>query len=216
MGGWVGEGTDTECQLCYVVGHGIYASQFDLARHRRPFFMSLNQRLPQSDLTRLASDVLEKAPAAALPCNLSDEWLLLIERDLAACSGELVNDESASHMAAPLALIIHLLVGKNRHDAQFVGISDFQRYLEDYRLEICLEMVNRKTSVSTIPATLTTIFENRDISTIKNEVSRARGLEPHSSDVWDDFKKACETSEAPEIFDIPRIIQTPQRDPFED
>ena len=24
--GWMGEGTRRECQLCYVVGHGIYAS----------------------------------------------------------------------------------------------------------------------------------------------------------------------------------------------
>lgn len=38
--------------------------------------------LPRSDLHRLGREVLSGPPEAALPCNLPDDWLNLIARDL--------------------------------------------------------------------------------------------------------------------------------------
>ena len=43
--------------------------------------MSKN-RLPKSDLDKLRQEVLALPPSAALPCNLSDNWLDMIARDL--------------------------------------------------------------------------------------------------------------------------------------
>ncbi len=44
-----------------------------------------------------------------------------------------------------------------------IEFEKFKDYLTDYRAEIALEVINRRTSVRTSGATLETIFENREV-----------------------------------------------------
>lgn len=123
--------------------------------------------LPPTDLERLAQEVLRGRPAdAALPCNLSDEWLARISRDIDVCFGdaEVEGDTpSKSHMAAPLALIVHLLFAKQGGDSVKLDLDELGRYMNDLRVEVALELVTRQTNISASRATVQTIFENRTV-----------------------------------------------------
>lgn len=142
---------------------GVFAATND---HLLDFEPMPHRPLPPSDLTRLADEVLKQPSAAALPCNLSDEWLTMIARDLAGAFGEVEHDTSIEQlMAAPLALVIHILVGQGRGAGQAMPHEEAMACLNDYRIEIALELVNRKTGAKSTPATLATISKNRDVIT---------------------------------------------------
>lgn len=125
----------------------------------------MNGSLPKTDLQQLHQDVLTKGPEAALPSNLSDYWLELISRDLECLDGVHAESDSAeSHtIAGPLALILHILLGKSGGTELTVPEEDMYRYFQDYRIEIGLEEVSRRTDVKMSSATLETIFTNRDV-----------------------------------------------------
>lgn len=115
------------------------------------------------DLERLKNEVLSQPADAALPCNLSDYWLATISKSL-----ELFfeNTEGDGLITAPMALIIHILAGKNGNKEIQISYKEIFTLLENYQLEIGLEEVNRKTNVKTSPATLETIFTDRLIVSI--------------------------------------------------
>jgi hypothetical protein len=125
----------------------------------------MNGSLPKTDLQQLRQDVLTKGPEAALPSRLSDYWLELISRDLECLDGvDAENDSTESHsMAGPLALILHILLGKSGGTQLTVPEEDMYRYFQDYRIEIGLEEVSRRTDIKMSPATIDTIFTNRDV-----------------------------------------------------
>jgi len=126
--------------------------------------MSKNH-LPLSDLHLLRKDVNPRSPAAALPSHLPDYWLELIARDLEETvgDGDHVGEESAVYSAAPLALIIQIISGKIGSPRLKFSLDELFEYFCDYRIEINLEIVNRRTRNKTEPATLETIFTNREV-----------------------------------------------------
>ena len=128
-----------------------------------------NTPLPPSDLARLAQDVLAHSPEAALPSNLSDQWFHCIARDLACGFDELEGDGTIDdYLAAPLALVLHLLRGQGR-TGELISYDELMACLNDYRVEIALEMVNRTTPLQSTPATIETIFRQREVASQLNE-----------------------------------------------
>lgn len=123
--------------------------------------------LPPTDLKKLAQEVLQGQPGdAALPCNLTDQWLDLISRDLDVCLGDLDADSetpSKSHLAAPLALIVHLLFAKQGGAQVKLAFDELDQYLVDLRIEVALEQVTRRTNFSASRATVQTIFTKRTV-----------------------------------------------------
>lgn len=125
---------------------------------------SMAESIPLTDLTELAREVLDQGPASALPCNLPDHWLRMIARDLDACWEETEQPEEASlYTAGPLALVLHLLLGKSNQASGTVTFEMLDRYFREYRLEVNLELISRSTNVTVAPATLETIFEGRSV-----------------------------------------------------
>lgn len=114
---------------------------------------------------RLNSQILRNAPGAALPCNLSDEWLALISCELENTIGRSAPpDLDFTSLAAPLALVYHILAGrKNGKDGPWPLEFLFAR-VKDYRLEIALELLNRGTRVPYTPATLENIFTHGTVN----------------------------------------------------
>lgn len=123
--------------------------------------------LPPTDLNKLAQDVLQgQSGDAALPCNLTDQWLDLISRDLDVCLGDLDAESetpSKSHLAAPLALIVHLLFAKQGGGQVKLTFDELDRHLVDLRIEVALEQVTRRTNFSASRATVQTIFTKRTV-----------------------------------------------------
>ena len=123
-----------------------------------------DEPLPRSDLSQLKREVLDHPPVAALPKNLSDHWLDLIGRDLDVYfeDAEPQYDES-SHTAAPLALLMHLLSGKKGTNEIKLELEQVDALLNEFRTEINLELINRRTNMRVVGATMESIFENREV-----------------------------------------------------
>lgn len=115
--------------------------------------------LPKTDLSLLSREV--QGAEAALPSNLSNHWLELISRDL-----EYMDDDSedAPHtISGPMYLILQILMHRAGTDQVEISNEELYRYFVDYQLEVGLEMVSRHTEVKAEPATLETIFTDRDV-----------------------------------------------------
>ena len=118
--------------------------------------------MEKSNMERLSKEVLKQGAAAALPCNLPDEWLDLLERDLEM----ILQEGDHSYLTAPLAMVAHLLFHKNGGKGKKVTFSeeDLFKYLQFLHFEIAIETVRRNTDLAPMPATLETILTNRDVS----------------------------------------------------
>lgn len=119
-----------------------------------------------TDLQRLSEEIIRQPLEKALPCNLSDEWLHLLERDFRIALRnddlDLVGDP-LDYMKAPLTLISHLAVGKNNGAWAAIDEDKLFRYFLLYQAEILLEIARRNGSVDSPPATMETIFTEREI-----------------------------------------------------
>jgi hypothetical protein len=124
--------------------------------------MSKNS-LPKPDLNQLQQEVLVFPPEAALPCNLPDHWLFMISRDLEAVLDYPDPDNGSDSAAAPMAIIIRILNGKNPGKEINIPLETLYQYMSDLQIEIGLEIVSRKTSNMVSPATIATIFTDREV-----------------------------------------------------
>lgn len=117
-------------------------------------------------LKRFQEEVMKQGCDATLPSNLSDFWIDELQRSLAQLFEGLDDaDDSDSNgcMSLPLAAIIHILFAKNEGLAVKESMEHMFRYFEDYRIELALEALRRRTSVQPEPATIKTIFTNRRV-----------------------------------------------------
>lgn len=122
--------------------------------------------LPLTDLGLLQREILRRPPDAALPANLPDGWLKLLARDLDALLSDDGRDplEVARFMVAPLALIYRLLEGKSGAGESSIPIAVLQEYLIELWVEVSSELVSRLTQTQFEPATLQSIFSNRELT----------------------------------------------------
>lgn len=113
-------------------------------------------------MKELSEEVLSRGAEGALPCNLSDKWIDLLERDLQM----ILEEGDQSYLTAPLALVAHILFNKSGRKVKEVKFSEEElfKYLQYLYFEISLETVRRHTNIAPLPATLETILTNRDVS----------------------------------------------------
>lgn len=123
--------------------------------------------MEKSDLQKLKHEVLDQGPEAALPCNLTEAWLSMLARDLEMLIQE--QKEDHSYLTAPLAIIVHILYGKHGNKETEISFSEEElfKYLQDLRIEISLEIIRRNTNIAPEPATLDTIFTNRNVHIVE-------------------------------------------------
>lgn len=121
--------------------------------------------LPKTDLSLLSREV--QGAEAALPSNLSDQWLELISRDLEYLDDD--SDDAPHTISGPMYLILQILMHRAGTDQMQISNEELYRYFVDYQIEIGLEIVSRRTEVKAEPATLATIFTNRDVEVTRGE-----------------------------------------------
>jgi len=119
--------------------------------------------MEKSDLARFQKEVMAHGAEAALPCNLSDEWIALLNRDLTMLLDP--ENEDDGYLTVPLALVIHLLLGKrgNKSGEMTFSEEELHKYLQYLHFELAAEEVSRNTEISLNRATLETIFTNRNV-----------------------------------------------------
>jgi hypothetical protein len=124
-------------------------------------------------LDRFRREVMSRGPEACLPHNLPDEWLTALAIATDAILFETSPDTKGPGVAcvaaemqevAVLALVAILSV---KHGcAPFeVRLGEIEQHLTEFRLELALEGLQRQTDLAYEPATLDTIFTNRDVRT---------------------------------------------------
>lgn len=144
----------------------------ELVRHEphrttiyRIHFCAKAKRLSSPDLSvlyRFKREVTDLGPAACLPRSLSDTWLhALIKSADALIAGEDPSAESALSLAA----VFTILQGSHRGEP-LTNTDELTllSILNDFRIELALELVHRSTDVRYEAATLHTIFTDRDVS----------------------------------------------------
>lgn len=112
-------------------------------------------------LTRFKSEVTDKGAEACLPRNLSDEWLSLLSES----TESMLERQDDSRGAIAVAAILLILDAKRGGKELRVSFDELEKRFQDYRIELALEEVHRRTEVKYEPATLETIFSNREVKT---------------------------------------------------
>ncbi len=127
--------------------------------------------ITDAHLKRFVSEVVEAGPAACLPTNLPEEWLPLVLESvehILASTEEDPTDAMAGGLAT-IALIALLRAKSPARRSTMVPWKKLREHMNDYRIELALEMVHRHTDIKYEPATLKTIFTKRDVVTWREE-----------------------------------------------
>lgn len=116
---------------------------------------------PVIDMARLQQEVISHGPAAALPSNLSDQWLQHISYSL----DQVLNgkDELLEYFSAPMVLVLNLMLKKFETKQVEIEYKEMIEYFRQYRLELALEEVSRISDIKVDSATLKTIFTDRRV-----------------------------------------------------
>lgn len=117
-------------------------------------------------------EVIKSGPEATLPVNLSDFWLTTLLRYLEEVfenDDSPENDDDSGALSLPLLAVLHIVFAKNGGKEISISMDKLFEHMQDYRIELALEEVRRKTDVSPEPATLESIFTNRSVEVTGTE-----------------------------------------------
>jgi hypothetical protein len=119
-------------------------------------------------LKRFHAEVVEGGAEACLPRNLPDEWLDLLIKAIDDLLESSDTDDTAilERRAIALAAMLPILRAKyvEQTEVELPWDTVFD-HCKSYRIELNLELVHRRTDVKVEPATLESIFTNRDVRT---------------------------------------------------
>lgn len=114
---------------------------------------------------RFIEEVLMSGPEATLPCNLSDYWLTALQQSTDRCLKNLAakRPEDYDSLSLPLAAILHILCAKAGNAEFHVPMEELFNNFEYLRIELAIEELRRKTDYLNEPATLASIFTDREL-----------------------------------------------------
>jgi len=111
------------------------------------------------DLKKFEEEIVRKGAHACLPCNLSDDWLYLLNDIYESVFG---GSEEVT-LAAPLLAIMQIMSFKLKKSDFSIEGKQMKKLIEDYRIELAFEVVSRQTELEANRADLQTIFTNRNV-----------------------------------------------------
>ena len=123
--------------------------------------------LPDTDLNRLQAEILSGPFEAALPVNMTDEWLNLIARDIYEALSDdkpTTKNPGVLRAEAPFRLITRLLVESKCRAWHVENFDALQDHYMNYLAEVILELVRRQKGHWIQPATLDTILTRMDLT----------------------------------------------------
>ena len=96
---------------------------------------------------RFKTEVIDQGAGACLPRNLSDKWLQAV----AQSAEDMMSGTEAGNGSVALAATLTILMAKQGADELTVSEEAMFARFQDYRIELGLEEVHRKTESSTSP-----------------------------------------------------------------
>ena len=114
---------------------------------------------------RFVEEVLMSGPEATLPCNLSVLWLTALQQSTDRCLENFATKrpEDDDSLSLPLAAILHILCAKAGSAEFQVPMEELFNNFEYLRIELAIEELRRKTDYLNEPATLASIFTDREL-----------------------------------------------------
>ena len=112
-------------------------------------------------LKRFQAEVIMLGPETTLPYNLSNFWLLEIQQSIELYFDSEKRPQNSTCLA--LAAVVHILLVKNGGEPIEASMEEIVKHLEDYKIELALEEIRRKTRLKIEPATIASIFTNREV-----------------------------------------------------
>lgn len=126
------------------------------------------------------SQVTDQGPEACLPSELENDWLIAL---IDAIDAMFEDDASSTDGALAIAALLTLLEGKRLAMGQMaIDDSMIQAMLSDYRIELALELVHRRTEAKYVPATMKTIFTHREVKTWREDSPEPTAPNPDSTE----------------------------------
>lgn len=121
-------------------------------------------------VNKFNKEVIAKGKESTLPVNLNNEWLEVISLSLDEILDDTEEDSDelkSTYMALVLQAVLHILMAKESQDTSDysfeISTETLFKYFQEYRIEIALESIRRNTEIKSNPATIETIFTNREI-----------------------------------------------------
>ncbi|ASV38959.1 hypothetical protein CI807_23035 [Pseudomonas sp. NS1(2017)] len=111
-------------------------------------------------LKSFSKEVMQNGPESTLPCNLSDQWLEVLSAQLE----DFFENDSDECLSLPMMAVLHILFAKSKGEAISESQDRLFDHLCNYRIELGLEEIRRKTDVSVEPASLESILTNRRVA----------------------------------------------------
>lgn len=116
-----------------------------------------------STLIKFKKEVSDFGAEACLPANLSDKWIDYLDEELRVLGD---TDSAAIENFNPLcamAAIVTILCAKHSKGGVKIAHDKIFDNMIEYRIEIGLEIVHRRTNIQYESATLNNIFTKRTI-----------------------------------------------------
>jgi hypothetical protein len=122
----------------------------------------------KSPKSKFKKEVLDHGAEACLPVNLSDEWIHYLDNELRSLDG--ISDDENENQSCALLAVVKILHAKNGGGSLFIDImNELYQKLKEYRIEIALETVRRRTEIKYEVATINNIFTNRSVVCLKTQ-----------------------------------------------
>ncbi|KAB0667700.1 hypothetical protein F6V25_03110 [Oryzomonas japonica] len=116
-----------------------------------------------SALKAFKREVLDMGADACLPANLPDGWIEYLDGELSALDYGSDDDAEEESPACSLAAVLSILFEKHAQESLSMTFDELYIRMAEYRIEIGLEIVCRRTEINYNPATLANIFTNRTV-----------------------------------------------------
>lgn len=107
--------------------------------------------------------VLKKGAKACLPVKLDTKWLDWLVNELAFLKEEGELSENSFPPSCAISAVAEILMHRNRSIELQIQYKELLDTLVEYLFEIELERMRRNTDIRCEPATLDTIFTNRQV-----------------------------------------------------
>jgi hypothetical protein len=114
-------------------------------------------------LMKFKNEVSDLGAEACLPANLSDEWIDYLDEELKSLGDAGGTDADDFNPVCALAAVVMILSAKHSGESVEIPHDKLFENLIEFRIELGLEIVSRRTKIKYDTATIINMFTKRSI-----------------------------------------------------
>jgi hypothetical protein len=114
-------------------------------------------------LMKFKKEVSDFGAEACLPANLPDEWIDYLDEELRSLGDAGSTDVDEFNPVCALAAVVMILSAKHSGESVEIPHDKLFEHLIEFRIELGLEIVSRRSNIKHGPATINNIFARRSV-----------------------------------------------------